>query len=334
MNETVCAVVVTYNRKDLLIECLMALRKQTRPLQRVYIIDNASTDDTPQLLLETGYIEILPPLELSSPWEKEIKVFTFGKSTAPIKVHYVRMNKNTGGAGGFYEGMLRANQHNFDWLWLMDDDGYPPEKCLEILLQEAKTNGIEAINPLVVDKNNHSQLSFGLGKNLMTVDELMMKFGNNSLLLNKGNPFNGTLLHRNVVAKCGFVKKEMFIWGDEQEYFLRLNAAGFNYATTLKTKYYHPLSKSETISYFFGLFSVQVKPQSLEMNYYRNMAYIIKNYARFPKTAMIRSFLKYSIFFMLKADFKKIWTFLSYFLDGWNDSFCLPPLRQTDHQNN
>ena len=44
--ETVCAVVATYNRKNLLIECLEALLKQTRPCRW---IDNASTDGTPEL---------------------------------------------------------------------------------------------------------------------------------------------------------------------------------------------------------------------------------------------------------------------------------------------
>jgi GT2 family glycosyltransferase len=50
--ETVCAVVVTYNRKELLIECLDALCKQTRPIDAMYIIDNFSNDGTAELLLE------------------------------------------------------------------------------------------------------------------------------------------------------------------------------------------------------------------------------------------------------------------------------------------
>ena len=54
--ETVCAVVVTYNRKRLLIECLEALENQTRPIDAIYIVDNASTDGTPQLLVENDYI--------------------------------------------------------------------------------------------------------------------------------------------------------------------------------------------------------------------------------------------------------------------------------------
>ena len=52
--DTTCAVVVTYNRKELLIECLESLRSQTRPLNAIYIIDNASTDGTPNLLLAEG----------------------------------------------------------------------------------------------------------------------------------------------------------------------------------------------------------------------------------------------------------------------------------------
>ena len=56
--DTTCAVVVTYNRKELLIECLESLRKQTKPLNAIYIIDNASTDGTPNLLLEKEFIKL------------------------------------------------------------------------------------------------------------------------------------------------------------------------------------------------------------------------------------------------------------------------------------
>jgi len=54
--ETVCAVVVTYNRK-LLSEYLEAIRRQIRPIQGIYLIDSASINGTPELLLEEGYIK-------------------------------------------------------------------------------------------------------------------------------------------------------------------------------------------------------------------------------------------------------------------------------------
>ena len=117
--ETVCAVVVTYNRKTLLLECLEALRKQTRPVDGIYIIDNASTDETPEVLKESGYIPELPPSELAEPYEIEHQISNLVNGE-PIKIFYVRMHENTGGAGGFYEGVKRGYEKGYDWLWLMD----------------------------------------------------------------------------------------------------------------------------------------------------------------------------------------------------------------------
>ena len=50
MSERVCAVVVTYNRKNLLREGLQNLLRQSRPLDAIVVIDNKSTDDTAQML--------------------------------------------------------------------------------------------------------------------------------------------------------------------------------------------------------------------------------------------------------------------------------------------
>jgi len=133
--ETVCAVVVTYNRKDLLIECLEGLRRQTRPVDAIYLVDNASTDGTPELLLEKGYIKELPPLNIVEPWEKEFEVENLVDHQS-IKIYYVRMNENTGGAGGFYEGMKRAYEKTYDWFWLMDDDVEPDPNCLQKMFEE------------------------------------------------------------------------------------------------------------------------------------------------------------------------------------------------------
>jgi glycosyltransferase involved in cell wall biosynthesis len=52
----VAAVLVTYNRQCLLAECLEALLKQTRPLERIILVDNASTDGTAEWLLAQGYL--------------------------------------------------------------------------------------------------------------------------------------------------------------------------------------------------------------------------------------------------------------------------------------
>jgi rhamnopyranosyl-N-acetylglucosaminyl-diphospho-decaprenol beta-1,3/1,4-galactofuranosyltransferase len=57
MNETVAAAVVTHDRKELLLQYLGALLKQTRPVDKIILVDNASTDGMPRLLEERGYLD-------------------------------------------------------------------------------------------------------------------------------------------------------------------------------------------------------------------------------------------------------------------------------------
>ncbi|PZO93737.1 MAG: glycosyl transferase, partial [Haemophilus parainfluenzae] len=57
MVPSVCAVVVTYNRKTLLLNCLKALQKQTIPVDKVLIIDNASSDGTTDYLIQSGILQ-------------------------------------------------------------------------------------------------------------------------------------------------------------------------------------------------------------------------------------------------------------------------------------
>ena len=45
----VAAIVVTYNRKQLLQECLNAILNQTAEVERIIVINNASTDGTEDL---------------------------------------------------------------------------------------------------------------------------------------------------------------------------------------------------------------------------------------------------------------------------------------------
>ena len=55
MKGKIAALIVTYNRKGLLLECLDALKKQTYTELDIYVIDNASTDGTKEALRK--YIE-------------------------------------------------------------------------------------------------------------------------------------------------------------------------------------------------------------------------------------------------------------------------------------
>ena len=91
-------VVVTYNRLDLLKECLKALEEQTFRIHKIFIINNHSTDQT------ATYLENL----------KENPNYDI-----------TNLPENIGGAGGFSEGIKRAAMDGCDWIWVMDDDTIP-----------------------------------------------------------------------------------------------------------------------------------------------------------------------------------------------------------------
>ena len=98
------AVVVTWNRRELLEECLAALAAQTIPLTAMVVVDNASTDGTDELL------------------------------AAHPECDVVTLADNTGGAGGFAVGMEQALNHRPDLVWLLDDDTVPtPTAAVELV---------------------------------------------------------------------------------------------------------------------------------------------------------------------------------------------------------
>ena len=84
------AVVVTHNRRELLLACLEALASQTHPLDGVVVVDTASTDGTTEALETAGVRERLA-------------------------LDYIRLARNGGGAEGFHYGLRAALETGADW---------------------------------------------------------------------------------------------------------------------------------------------------------------------------------------------------------------------------
>lgn len=251
----IIAVVVTFNRKDLLLQCLYALSMQTYKPQKVIIIDNASTDGTKTLLSEKDYIQ-----------ENNQDALING-----ISFQYVHKDKNHGGAGGFYEGMRRAQQGGeYDGVWVMDDDGKPSINCLEKLV--SYLGQYDYIAPLVLDCCNKDELAFSQGGKLQLA-EIEERYKVDGIFPNFSAPFNGILFSKKVLAKVGLPKKEMFIWGDETNYDLRCKEEGFNPITVLSALFYHPKDRLALYDSCFHRKVVFVSQKWRGYCYYRNSIY-------------------------------------------------------------
>jgi rhamnopyranosyl-N-acetylglucosaminyl-diphospho-decaprenol beta-1,3/1,4-galactofuranosyltransferase len=191
MNARVCAVVVTYNRKVLLRQCLLALESQTRRPEAILVVDNCSTDGTDAMLSEE-----------------------FGH------LSHLRLPVNTGGAGGFHDGMKWAYQQGFEWIWVMDDDVEAVPEALATLLEFQTLS--EFIHPRRVNDKGEPVPWEGVldptsgGKKAFGTD-ISFENGRAWISVNYGC-FEGALIHRRIVELIGFPDKRFFIQGDDTIY--------------------------------------------------------------------------------------------------------------------
>lgn len=195
---TVAAVVVTFNRKELLIDTLKGLKAQSHKPDHIYLVDNASTDGTRTYLMENGVLD-WPDLE------------------------YIELEQNTGGAGGFFHGMELALNSGYDWIWTMDDDVEPDAGALETLL---KYTGIsECINSSkIFTENNEVQyweqyFDFATCR-LIDLKNSSFETGKDWCNVNVAC-FEGMLVSRGVVEKIGLPDPSYFICHDDTIFGIR-----------------------------------------------------------------------------------------------------------------
>jgi rhamnopyranosyl-N-acetylglucosaminyl-diphospho-decaprenol beta-1,3/1,4-galactofuranosyltransferase len=196
----VCAIVVTHDRREMLVECLAALAGQSRPPDRVLVVDNASRDGTREML------------EREHPG-----------------VDVLALPTNQGGAGGFHEGMRLAHGDGAEWLWLMDDDTIPrPDALEQLLAARGRLDGdappallasavlwrdgrLHPMNAPWPDGDRVDRTIDGAARGLLPV-----RFAT----------FASLLVHRGAVDRHGLPLKHFFLWSDDVEYTSRMVLSG------------------------------------------------------------------------------------------------------------
>lgn len=200
LHKKIIAVVVTYNRRELLQRVVESLRKQSVTVSEIIIVNNGSTDGTHDWLDKQEGLTI---------------------------IH----QENVGGSGGFYRGMQEASKKECDWIWCMDDDVFPTETCLEQLLQHAdNTIGILCPRRIMDGEPFHTETKKlnltnpfkNTFNNLLTKDEV----DQNPVVDIQGMAFEGPLIRRCVVEEIGLPNKDLFILYDDTDYSYRAILAG------------------------------------------------------------------------------------------------------------
>ncbi len=204
--ETVAVVIVTFNRADLLARCLAGLAALERRPDAVYVVDNASTDHTADVLDRV--------------------------TDLPLRV--IASEVNDGGAGGFHRGVEAAYDAGFDRVWLMDDDVVPAPGCLGVLMAhpgpalmavredlegrlcEKAATVFDLRNPLAVrPKRQTVEARYGT-RDAMPAEVTVENVA-----------FEGFMVHRRVLDAVGLPDAGFFIFYDDVDFAVRARRAGF-----------------------------------------------------------------------------------------------------------
>jgi GT2 family glycosyltransferase len=194
----VAAAIATFNRRDKLRQCLSAMLAQTRPLDEIIVVDNASSDGTDAMVAE----------EYPS-------------------VRVVPMSENTGAAGGFAAGLEAAVAGGHDWAWVFNDDDIPEPDALATMLKVTATlpprTGIVGCA-----RRDGTGNPYGLG----------LRWRHRHVPVPAADPagpplpvdvvtFSGTLVSSELVCQVGVPKPQFFMMLEDLDYCLRVRDAGW-----------------------------------------------------------------------------------------------------------
>ncbi len=240
----VCAVVVAFNRCEMLRLCLAQLQLQSRPLDAILVVNNASTDDTAHMV----------------------------KTEFPA-VTLLDLPENGGGAGGFHAGMKHAFEQGFDWLWLMDDDVLASPDALEQMMRCSEEGDV--LVPLQQDALERLYgVNLWAGRLVEVTKEVLS--GKRPLGGRYAFAFAGPVISRQVIEKVGLPRAEFFIWFDDAEYSLRVHDAKLKIRIVPAAILRHDVGGNPKTVRFLNRTLVRIVPAPWKLYYgTRNMLYVL-----------------------------------------------------------
>lgn len=237
----ICAVIVTYNRLNLLKECLDAIAHNPE-VKHVVIVNNNSSDGTEAFLAQLD----------------------------PANYVVINSKANLGGAGGFARGMAEAYAQTDDsYFWIMDDDTIPQLNSAAALL--AKADLLEdQFGFLASDVRWIDGRSSNMPWPAMSWPERIQE----GLVAVTRGTFVSILVTRQTVKKYGIPTKELFIWGDDTEYTTRITQSLPSYFVIDS----HVVHKSPSNLTDITLYNDSADRLGRYYYLYRNLMYISKRY--------------------------------------------------------
>ena len=219
MKSQVLAITVGWNCREAIARGIAALLEQTAmPPPDILVIDNASTDGLGE------FISAHHPL-----------------------VELLRLETNTGGAGGFAIGMELAAKRGYKSAWLLDGDARASGTALQELIREAEVHPHAGAIASLIARDDGSGLIQECGGKLSF-------WSGRPVFLDAGKPLAAVgaatevdygaacslLISCAAIREVGSFDKSLFVFFDDIEWCLRAKRLGWRIRTAPKSVAFHP----------------------------------------------------------------------------------------------
>ncbi len=214
---SISLLLVTYNRLNLLKKAINNIEIYASEIDELIIVDNNSNDGTINFLI-SHFDLVKVNVDFSTEVAKSI-VFKGISKKNKTNVVLVSLDENTGGSGGFHEGIKYFKEcSNTDWVWGMDDDAFIQKNSLSELEKSIK--------------NNDDSMAFWSNCNQDENFDSAYKSVNDWM-------FVGFCVKRKLVELIGLPVPDYFIYHDDSEYAYRIARSGYKIIKSRDSKIEH-----------------------------------------------------------------------------------------------
>ncbi|TSC94884.1 MAG: Glycosyl transferase family protein [Candidatus Berkelbacteria bacterium Athens1014_28] len=206
-------VVLNYNGKRTLMECLRSVFDCDYSNFEVVLVDNNSTDGS----------------------------FETAKTKYP-KIHFIKNSKNIGFGAGNNIGIRFSLEKMADFVFLLNNDAYLEKSTLSILTEEAQKNPSSGIlNPLILNKSDDSIWFSGGNIDWLRMRAYHLHAPQKALDTFKTAYATGCamLVKKDVYKKIGLFDENFFLYYEDADFSVRAKRKGFTILVVPRSTVWH-----------------------------------------------------------------------------------------------
>lgn len=226
----VSVVILNWNRKEMLLDCLRSIKELDYPIYEIIVVDNASTDGSVQVVRENFSDVVL-----------------------------IENDKNYGAIGGKNIGLRRALQSEVEYIYMQDNDIVAAKDALAKLIEVAEADAnVGMVGAMMYDHSKPDTI-LSAGGTIDWTQNVSRGRGDNQKDVGQFDKiesvdylWGGALLARkSVLEKVGLFDEDYIgYWFEDTDLSVRVAKAGFKVLFNPFAKVWHkPHATAEQFSY-------------------------------------------------------------------------------------